>query len=794
MNTAARKILHDEHANDCRSMGSNILQSSQSRKISIGVMADSKASLRSGALKMDGAVTPNTDRVTSKVGNITGGESKAEGVTTSSKLKKIGGPKAVEGSWMSKSPYQKSPTSEANLQANKTSSLLVSPAGQNEPDGVEREARVQFFSVQTPHLPSNNYKKFDGDTNRSSRRKERKDGSAEERAEEFTFTTTPKVFGSDKTNANDKISRTENSTENLRMKLCQILGTTSSPKTQDSGSHTYNKDKESSSLKPRLNQKENEFVKSKQNSDTIETDSENPDHTRKRPVTRSRTRKKASSLKQQEKGKSGLVFRDEEKHQEKSILSFEEKGIGGRHAFPNDGSSVALKKKSQGKNSKIGRHKICFTENHTADKLHQDTSKTDPPLHPEAPFSFGNKIGGFKGFSPDYHTKNPQTKKKDQEKDIYQPQRVNKNDQHVELKVSENRNQQECRSTPVAQSVSKSQDDFQSPTFQFKTPTLSSLSPTPKMDQEANDVNSPSSTERTKFSLRTIPNLRTFLASEPDFTAREQDKSHQTKDSKYSIPKKEESFKKQTKEQDGSSDSSSEEKNIQGHNQGSRARHTAERKSFTLHPIKRLCKHKGIKFNDASPASVSSKDIEESGSIDEASEQTQDGFIRVVELIALELAKLKNKLKLTTSQKSSEILKSVAEDIHLQLQDVHSQIQTDLGKLTNLNKSKRKRIETKFEDQQKQLRLIYDRFREEVNLHMQGCRSTAEDLEADQIEIKGALEKQRVAHKKLISQVEEAVEVQLNDAQKKITFTQEMARKKLLQLKQVITMCLKEGI
>lgn len=516
-----------EHANDCRSMGSNIHQSSQSRKISIGVMADSKASLRHGTVKMDGAVAPNTDRVTSKVGNITVGESKAEGVTTSSKLKKTGGSKAVEGSWMSKSPYPKSPTSEANLQANKTSSLLVSPAGKNEPDGVGCEARVQFFSVQTPHIPSNNYKKFDGDTDRSSRSKGRKDGSAEERAEEFTFTTTPKVFESDKTNAEDKISRTENKTENLRMKLCQILGANSSPKIQDSGSHTCKKEKESLSLKPGLNRKENEFVKRKQNSDTIETDSESSDHTRKRPVTRSRTRKKVSSQKQQGKGKSGLVFKDEEKHQEKSILSFEEKGIGGRDAFPNDGSSVALKKKSQGKNSKIGPHKICFNENHSTDKLHQDTSKTDPSLHAEAPFSFGNKIGGLKGFLSDYHTKNPQTKKKDQEKDIYQPQTVNNNDQHVELEVSEeNRNHQECRSIPVAQSVSKSQDDFQSPTFQFKTPTLSSLSPTPKMDQEANDVNSPASTERPKFSMRTIPNLRTFLSSEPDFTTMEQDKSH----------------------------------------------------------------------------------------------------------------------------------------------------------------------------------------------------------------------------------------------------------------------------
>ncbi|XLT72375.1 hypothetical protein HN873_028801 [Arachis hypogaea] len=144
--------------------------------------------------------------------------------------------------------------------------------------------------------------------------------------------------------------------------------------------------------------------------------------------------------------------------------------------------------------------------------------------------------------------------------------------------------------------------------------------------------------------------------------------------------------------------------------------------------------------------------------------------------------------------KSSEILKSVSEEIDLQLQNVHSHIQTEMGKLTNLSKFKRKRIEAKFEDQQKQLRLICDRFKEEVNLHLQDCKSTIEDLDADQIEIKGSLEKQRVAHKKLISQVQEEVDIQLNDAQKKITAAQEMARGKLLQLKRVIAMCLKDGV
>ncbi|RYR39550.1 hypothetical protein Ahy_A09g045106 [Arachis hypogaea] len=139
----------------------------------------------------------------------------------------------------------------------------------------------------------------------------------------------------------------------------------------------------------------------------------------------------------------------------------------------------------------------------------------------------------------------------------------------------------------------------------------------------------------------------------------------------------------------------------------------------------------------------------------------------------MELSKLKSKLRSMACHKSSEILKSVSEEIDLQLQNVHSHIQTEMGKLTNLSKFKRKRIEAKFEDQQKQLRLICDRFKEEVNLHLQDCKSTIEDLDADQIEIKGSLEKQRVAHKKLISQVQEEVDIQLNDAQKKITAAQE---------------------
>ncbi|XP_019441255.1 PREDICTED: uncharacterized protein LOC109346252 [Lupinus angustifolius] len=908
MDKGARHKLHDDQTSECRSFGSNILPSSQSRKISIGVMEDSKGSTRCGTKKGNEPIVANTERVTSNVGNFGREKSKVQRVTTSFNTKKVEGPEeALKCSWVPKPFYQRAFNSEDILQPNHASAV-----GRDTPNGIECAAvkvPAQIFSKpnQTSNFTSSNdnHKKSDGETSRS---KEKKDGNTE-RVQEFTFTTEKEVYESDKTKPEDKTTRSENSTENLRMKLCQILGTTSVPETQHAGSQTRNKGKveERLPLEQAVNPKDNKFVKTRQYSDTIETDSENPDHTPKRPVTRSLTRKRMPSKKQPAKGKNGTSSKDPEDRPEKSILSFGEKwtgrqdtfpnddslmslkkkgqgknskigphktftendtgkrdtfpnddssmslkkkgqgknskigphktftenDTGKRDTFPNDGSSMSLKKKGQGKNSKIGPHKTfftendsgkrdtfpndgssmslkkkgmgknskngpnktCFTENDTADKLYRDTTKTDLPLHDGSTFSFGNKTGDFNGCIPDHQTKCPLTPKINQRKVYYQPPAVNNTDLHEEHEVSEKGNQQECKSDPIVHNVGKSQDNFQSPTFQLNTPASlsSSPSPTPKTDQKANDISSSVSTE-IRFSLGAIRNSRTFQISEPDFDwSSEQKQSSDMEGLKYSFPRKESPLFNETEEQDGSSDSSSEEINFSG-SQGSRIRHTDERKGFELHPVKRMRKLESIELNDRSPASVSSKGSEESDSLDEASQQTRDGSLRAVELFASELVKLKNKLKLMTSQKCSEVLKSVAEEIHLQLQNVHSQIQTDIEKLIGLSKSKRKRLETRFEDQQKKLRLIYDKFKEEINLHLQDCRSTVEGLHADQIEIKGALEKQRVAHKKLLSQVEEAVEMKVNDAQRKITATHEMARGKLLQLQHVIAMCLEDGI
>ncbi|CAL0316518.1 unnamed protein product [Lupinus luteus] len=793
-------------------------------------MEDSKGSTRCGTTKGNEPIVANTERVMPNVGNFGQEKSKVQRVTTSFNTKKVEGPEeALKCSWVPKPFYQRAFNSEDIFQPNKASAVE-----RDKPNGVECAAGkvpIQLFSKpnQTSIFTSSNdnQKKSDGETSRS---KEKKDGNTE-RVQEVTFTAEKEVYESDKTKPEDKTTRSENSTENLRMKLCQILGTTSVPETQHAGPQTRNKGKveERLPLEQAVNPKDNKFVKTRQYSDTIETDSENPDHTPKRSVTRSLTRKRMPSKKQPAKGKNGPSSKSAEDRPEKSILSFGEKWTGRQDAFPNDdssmslkkkgqgnnskigprktfftendtgkrntfpnnGSSMSLEKKSKGKNSKNGPNKTCFTENDTADKLYRDTSKTDLPLRDGSTFSFGNKTEDFNGCIPDYHP----TPKINQRKVYYQPPAVNNTDLHEELEVSEKGNQQEYKSDPVVHNADKSQDNFRSPTFQLNTPASlsSSPSPTPKTDQKPNDISSPVSTE-IRFSLGAIRNVRNFQISEPDFDwSSEQKESSDMEGLKYSSPIKETPFFNETEEQDGSSDSSSEEINFSA-SRGSRIKHTGERKGFELHPVKRLRKLESIKLNDRSPASVSSKGSEESDSLDEASEQNQDGSVRAVELFASELVKLKNKLKLMTSQKCSEVLKSVAEEIHLQLQNVHSQIQTDIGKLIGLSKSKRKRLETRFEDQQKQLRLIYDKFKEEINLHIQDCRSTVEGLHADQREIKGALEKQRVAHKKLLSQVEEAVEMQVNDAQRKITATHEMARGKLLQLQHVIAMCLEDGI
>ncbi|XP_042023207.1 meiosis-specific protein ASY3-like [Salvia splendens] len=174
-------------------------------------------------------------------------------------------------------------------------------------------------------------------------------------------------------------------------------------------------------------------------------------------------------------------------------------------------------------------------------------------------------------------------------------------------------------------------------------------------------------------------------------------------------------------------------------------------------------------------------------------ENQEDGLTRAVALFTVALSRIKTKLKSISSRRSADILRATVEEILLRLQNAESLIKTDVGKLTNLSNSKSKQLETRFQEKQEQLIGIHKRFKAEVEQHLQECGSLIANLEEHEIELKRSMEKQRAAHKKFLSQVEQETNVQLEDAESRIMAVQEVAREKMLQLKLGVAECLKHG-
>ncbi|OIT08414.1 PREDICTED: uncharacterized protein LOC109229550 isoform X1 [Nicotiana attenuata] len=172
----------------------------------------------------------------------------------------------------------------------------------------------------------------------------------------------------------------------------------------------------------------------------------------------------------------------------------------------------------------------------------------------------------------------------------------------------------------------------------------------------------------------------------------------------------------------------------------------------------------------------------------------EDALTSAMTLFAISLEKVRSKIKSVTNQRSAEILESVAENIHTQLQNAEFQIKADMGKITSLNKSKRKHVEEVLQAKQQHLNAIYERFKEEVNQHLQDCKSTLESLEAHEVEVKATVEKRKASSRKLLLEAEEAIETQLDYAERRINSIHHVAREKMCQLKLVVAECLKEGV
>uniref|UniRef100_A0ACD5XQX3 Uncharacterized protein n=2 Tax=Avena sativa TaxID=4498 RepID=A0ACD5XQX3_AVESA len=188
-----------------------------------------------------------------------------------------------------------------------------------------------------------------------------------------------------------------------------------------------------------------------------------------------------------------------------------------------------------------------------------------------------------------------------------------------------------------------------------------------------------------------------------------------------------------------------------------------------------------------SPIPFATSGTQETTMSDKEPVQCPDDYVtRDFDQLLVVLGRFQTKIKFETSNKSNEILASTGEIISQHFQGVEVQMQDDLDKLVNAGKSKRKRLESTFEEQQEQLRVLHEKFKEEVNQQLLGCRNSLEDFEAYHTELKGVAEKQKASHKRLLQHAEKTVGSQLKDAEIKIAEVQKRARKKMNGLKYVL--------
>nr|AVF19617.1 hypothetical protein [Triticum turgidum] len=188
-----------------------------------------------------------------------------------------------------------------------------------------------------------------------------------------------------------------------------------------------------------------------------------------------------------------------------------------------------------------------------------------------------------------------------------------------------------------------------------------------------------------------------------------------------------------------------------------------------------------------SPVPFATSGTQETIMSDKEPVQCPDDYLnRAFDELLLVLGRFQTKIKSETRNRSSEILAGTGEIIRQHLEGVEVQMQDDVDKLVNAGKSKRKRLNSTFEEQQEQLRVLHEKFKEEVNQQLLGCKNSLEEFEAYHAELKGVAEKQKASHKKLLQQAESRVGSQLNDAEIKIAKVQKRARKKMNGLKHVL--------
>ncbi|MBA0877989.1 hypothetical protein Goshw_027490 [Gossypium schwendimanii] len=758
---------------DCRSFGSNFHPSSQSRKISIGVMVDYLAKRKPGCTKEDQDKRANAERIKPSIGISLEGKNKGDAVTTSEG-------KQTEDAGQVKSPWITPRSLHRKALAPEAASLREETSNPRQTKLNTAEDVPETYSA--PCSPNQNFNahnvgskqnKFGLINGFAYQRKVWKDGNSQRVELNFANASKGKV------ELKHKAGKTQNiQTETLKQKLQELFGTVSSPKSLQSSLLSHKVTANNSKQERSADHVVDTAVKPRQNSVTVEIVSDNPNKTVKRPVTCPLIQNRSPAKVKLANTKIGLSSK--QKHGD-NIFSFGEGRSAKLDGTVNGGSLLPRKRKTAKKSSKIDPHQVCFPEENAADEIKQTTyrtetpppaklagtvnggsllpqkkgtekksSKTDPhqfcfpeennadeikqttywsetPLPAEKTSILGNKIESL----PDsYSEKGRENFEKVQEKDTFHSPLTNETHRQSNFDnppSPEKGDKQEDEGNTSLRNFVQTQDDFQSPTFGFKTPILNtSASPTPKTVEIEQGTCSPVPFER-GLTIGNFRSFRTFQTSGPFSTksnaeAQSPFQEYTNSSLREPMPGKE---------------------TIDAVNEHSESSSTSEQQwSGNFEEGSPIIKNYDFLLYFSSEGAG----IEESYWFQEHLEQDQeDELTRAITLLPLALETFKRKIDSSTTKKSTEILMSISEEMKSMLLNAEAQIESDVGKLTSLSKTKRKRLETRLQEQQELLKLILEKFKEDIHRHLLDCSSILEGMEAHQNELKGIMKKQSMA-------------------------------------------------
>ncbi|CAE6054738.1 unnamed protein product [Arabidopsis arenosa] len=765
---------------DYRSFGSNYHPSSQSRKISIGVMADSQPKRNLVPNKDDGDVIARVEKLKSATVTDLHANKKDKGDLAAKQRNSAQVTGHVTSPWRSpRSSHRKLGTLESVL-CKQTSSLSGSKGlnkGLNGANPAPARDSFQNFPISSPQQ---SHGELNGGRNDTVM-----DRSPERMEDPPSAVLQQKVASQREMDKPDK--EKNGTTDVLRSKLWEILGKASPANNEDVNSETPEVEKTNFKLSQDKGSKDDPLIKPRHNSDSIETDSESPENATRRPVTRSLLQRRVGAKGVQKRTKAGANLGRTSTEQVNNVFSFEE-GFRGKIGTAMNSSVMPKKQRGRRKNTVVQCRKAHFRRNDEADGSQKEASKSNTPPRSESRGT--GKRSSFSDKKESSHDLHPQSKARKQKPDIstregdFHPSPEAETAAMPEMfqGLSKNGEKHERPNNVFMEKSVEPENEFQSPTFGYKAPISS---PSPCLSPEASPLQprniSPTleETETPIFSFGTKKTsqvttgqasdterrLPDFLEKKRDYSFRRESSPEPNKDLVLSDPSSDER----------DSDGSEEDSPVLSHNNSPEERKTAnwsnEKSKLGSSSAKRNSNLKGIGRVVLSPPSSLSKGIDKTDSFQHCSEMDEDedeGLGRAVALFAMALQNFEKKLKSAAEKKSSEIIASVSEEIHLELENVKSHIITEAGKTSNLAKTKRKHAETRLQEQQEKMRMIHEKFKDDVSHHLEDFKSTIEELEGNHSELKGSIKKQRTSHQKLIAHFEGGIETKLDNATKRI--------------------------